>query len=158
MADEVVRHERWERLRDEYKKNPPPTEDPKSPWTAVIANSAFGVGTIDHWWKLHVEHPAHCETEVRGSGRQVVDVTEGVVSAQSGKGTGQWKYKPPGNPKAPWRPAPGKPMLALVGDPQAARFIHRSQTRSTNRPNVLGLEGWQLHREAEGLPNWSGTS
>jgi hypothetical protein len=52
-TDVIVRSERWGALREAFERNPPPHYDPRRPWDAVVAASAYGAeGTaLAAWWQ-----------------------------------------------------------------------------------------------------------
>ena len=70
-ADEVMRHEVWNKIRDEMVLEN--TWPQKCPWDLVIAKSTYGPGDTKrmHWWYLHVLAPA-----LRG-GKNLVRTVEG---------------------------------------------------------------------------------
>ena len=71
-ADEVMRHEIWNKIRDEMVLD---KEWPEvTPWDAVIKKSCYGSGDPKrmHWWFLHVLAPAQ-----RG-GKNLVKAVEGT--------------------------------------------------------------------------------
>jgi hypothetical protein len=52
-TDVIVRSERWGALREAFERNPPPNFDPRRPWDAVVAASAYGSesAAMASWWQ-----------------------------------------------------------------------------------------------------------
>ena len=105
-ADEVMRHEIWDKIRDEMVlENVWPEV---TPWDAVIKKSVYGSGDPKrmHWWYLHVLAPAQ-----RG-GKNLLKVVEGTSLIPSPDGlfgnTASSSRAPSGTSSTAPAPAAGK--------------------------------------------------
>ena len=105
-ADEVMRHEIWDKIRDEMVLENAWPEI--TPWDAVIKKSVYGSGDSKrmHWWYLHVLAPAQ-----RG-GKNLLKVVEGtsLIPAPDGLfgNTASSSRPPAGSTAAPAASTSGK--------------------------------------------------
>ena len=88
-TDIVVRSERWTYLREMYERHRPAEFNPKQPWDAVIAASAFGYpfSPMAAWWNTNFVLPNTLANSAAGAFSMIRSV-EGMPSGSSASSSG----------------------------------------------------------------------
>ena len=125
MADETLRAERWELLKETM---------PTANWSEIISESAFGATTMAHWWYLHVVGPLSNGTRTKA----VVAAVEGHAPPSSGDGQ-------PGSSSGPGGQQPSRatnrPSTVGEGKPGACHKFNYSKCLNPNCPNPHACVG-----------------
>ena len=119
MADETLRAERWELLKEAR---------PTASWGEIISESAFGATTMAHWWYLHVVGPLSNGTRAKA----VVAAVEGHVAASSGDGQPSTSTVPA--VQQPQRTT-NRPSGVNEGKASACNKYNYSKCTTSNCPN-----------------------
>ena len=101
QADDILRNERWSRIRTGHRMEPPRGLDKAMPWDAVILEGSYGNGgPMAHWWLQRVTHPASLD---KGNATKFLRMMDGTPAAGSGS-MEEWqpqKWKTNGKGKHP---------------------------------------------------------